>query len=400
MARIFTRYFRKAATAKDHLASARAAELRGELPQAAVLFAQAGKLDEAARVMVLRGDAETDLGARLRHYVQAATTAPPNSNIGQHARRKRWTAVLLMSSAGPLTPALRDDLARAAAELEAIGEDARAAEAYALLGDVDSRARALARAGDVEALEALLATELRRDREANALKAAHAEFDLYVASGQRRQALALAHAFTDESLRERARSVESRRVRGPVVNLTLRGKDTLVVPGEEVVIGRAPDWESLGQQTGAITVASPALSRRHLVVARADGEPIVRDLGSPNRTILRGLALSGDVPVGPQIELRLGGEVPLVVRRSRDFRGAVEIEVAGGRFIAPLGPAMLGVGRWRLERAPDGWVELWTEDQPPAFAGSLRITERVELLIGDAIGSERGGEPLLEMKGT
>ena len=37
------------------LARARAAELRGELAQAATLFAEAGRADEAARVMILCG---------------------------------------------------------------------------------------------------------------------------------------------------------------------------------------------------------------------------------------------------------------------------------------------------------------------------------------------------------
>src|SRR5262249_17482127 len=156
----------------------------------------------------------------------------------------RWTAVLLMSSSGsssgssssfssgssarPLTPALRDDLARAAAELEAIGEDARAADAYAILGDVEGRARALARAGDVEALEAFLSVQQQRDREASAQRAAQGQFDLCIASGQRREALAVAAACSDESLLERARSIESRRVAGAVVGLTIRGKETLL----------------------------------------------------------------------------------------------------------------------------------------------------------------------------
>ena len=47
------------------LAQARAAELRGELAQAAALFAQAGRLDEASRVMLIRGDGEADPAARL-----------------------------------------------------------------------------------------------------------------------------------------------------------------------------------------------------------------------------------------------------------------------------------------------------------------------------------------------
>src|SRR4029077_4718657 len=124
------------------------------------------------------------------------------------------------------------------------------------------------------------------------------------------------------------------------------------------------------------------------------------DLGSRNRTTLRGLALPGDVSVGEGIELRLGGEGSPLVGPSNPRPGAVPMAIAGGRFIAPLGPAMLGVGRWRLERAPDRWVELRTEDEPPAFAASLQLTSTVTLLAGDAISDEREGKPLLELKGT
>jgi hypothetical protein len=91
--------------------------------------------------------------------------------------------------------------------------------------------------------------------------------------------------------------------------------------------------------------------------------------------------------------------VSLTVRPSDELPDAVAIEVAGNHFIAPLGPAMLGVGRWRLERGADGWVELETEDQPPAFVASLQLAREVTLLTGDAIGDERGGKPLLELKG-
>jgi hypothetical protein len=379
---------------------ARAAELRGELAQAATLFARAGRLDEAARVMVVRGDAETDAAARLLHYVQALATAPPASSAARHVRRKRWTTVLSMSRAGRMTSALRDDLASAATELEAIGEHHLAAEAFALLGNVDGCARCLARAGDVEGLERFLAAELQRDREAWATRGMKEDFELLLASGQRREAVAMARASADEALRERGRSVESRRIANGAVHLALHGVKMAVCLGDEVVIGRAPEWESLPDHVGAIAVASVALSRRHIRVARSGGEAVVRDLGSRNRTTLRGLALAGEVPVGAGIELRLGGEVSLLVRPSDALPGAVAMAIAGGQFVAPLGPAMLGVGRWRLERAPDRWVELRTEDEPPAFAASLQLTRTVTLLAGDAIGDEREGKPLLELQGT
>jgi hypothetical protein len=362
-----------------------------------MLFAQAGRHDEAARVMILRGDAEADAAARLRHYVQAAQMAPEGSNVHTHAQRKRWLCVLAMAADTPTTAALRGDLARAASELDALGDHAHAAEAYARAGDVDGQARALARAGDIEALDALLTAELKRDRDVSARRRAHDDIALLVASGRRREAAAIGRASDDEVLREKGRAIELQRVAQSIVHVSLRGKELAIALGDEVVIGRAPDQEGSSIRPATVTVASAAVSRRHLVITRKNGEAVVRDLGSRNATTLRGLALSGEAPVRDGLELRLGGEVPLVVRPTDELAGAVAIEIGGVHFIAPLGPAALGVGRWRLERADDGWVELATDDSPPAFAGALQLVTQVTLLLGDVIAQERGQRPVLEV---
>jgi hypothetical protein len=147
-----------------------------------------------------------------------------------------------------------------------------------------------------------------------------------------------------------------------------------------------------------VAVASAAISRKHLSIARRDGEVWVRDLGSHNGTTLRQgteRALDGEASVGSGIELRLGADVPLFVGPADDLPGAVAIEVAGARYVAPLGPARLGIGPWRLECAGsvgvEDWIELVTDDAPPAFAGGLRLSSRVTLLAGDAFAVEPGG---------
>ena len=92
------------------------------------------------------------------------------------------------------------------------------------------------------------------------------------------------------------------------------------------------------------------------------------------------------------------GDIPLVVRPSMDLPGAFSIELAGGRTIAPLGPARLGIGTWRLERTSagdDGWVELVTDDAPSAFLEGLALGMRISLLAGDALATERGGDPVV-----
>jgi hypothetical protein len=140
------------------------------------------------------------------------------------------------------------------------------------------------------------------------------------------------------------------------------------------------------------------VSRQHLTIARRGEDVVVRDLGTRNGTLLRGLALAGEVRVGEGLELRLGKEVPLVVRPTDELPGAVALELAGARYVAPLGPARLGVGAWRLERGVDGWIELATDDDPPAFAGALRLAARVTLISGDRVARERGGEPVFEVR--
>src|ERR1019366_5704912 len=156
---------------------------------------------------------------------------------------------------------------------------------------------------------------------------------------------------------------------------------------------------------GMILVPSAAVSRRHLSIARRGGEVWIRDLGSHNGTTLRGAPMTGEVAVGDGIELWLGNEVPLVVRLVGEGPDegprAIAIEVAGVRYVAPLGPARLGLGAWRLEWSrgtasvegrdearDEAWVELATDDRSPVYAGGLRLAGRGTLLVGDATPNE------------
>jgi hypothetical protein len=383
------------------VAQARAAELRGDLAQAAVLFAEGGRMDEASRVMVLRGDGETDAAGRLRHYAQAVATAPEGSFAAAHATRKHASAVVDHAADVPMTATLRQDLTAAARELEAIGEPERAAQAYARAGDVEGEVRALARAGEVERVDALLAEQQTRDRDARERRRASEEVELFVASGRRREAAALARTSHDAGVRDQGAEIVRKQASGGVVRVVVRvgdrPRELVVVLGDTLVIGRGPDANA----GGVIAVASAALSRSHVAVDRRGADFVVRDLGSRNGTTLRGLALAGEALVGEGLDLRLGREVPVRLRRARDLdgalAGALAVDVAGENYVVPLGPASLGIGRWRLERGSDGWIELVTADDPSAFAGSLRLAERVTLLVGDAIAAQRGGPPVLEV---
>jgi hypothetical protein len=384
---VFDRIFGKGRRAKH----ARRAELRGDLAQAAALFAEAGRLDEAARVMLLRGDAEPEPRSRLVHYTQAAATAPAGHEVQRIAARKRAMLVVALVGDGPLSAAVRQDLVAAARELEALGEQERAAVAFARAGDVESEARVLAQAGDVEKLEWVLGEQQDRERRDRARQHAAAEVETLAASGRRREAAIAAEASDDEALRARGRAIRAQRAAGPIVRAVLHGAPVAMVLGEEIVLGRTE---------GALQIASNAVSRRHLVIARRDGTIVVRDLGGRNGTLLRGLALAGEATVGEGVELKLGREVPIRLTPSASVAGGVDVDLAGATYVAPLGAASLGVGAWRLEVASDGWIELATDDAPPAYLGAVRLVPRATLLAGDAIASERGGEAVLRIAGV
>ncbi len=389
------------------LAVARRAEARGDLAQAAVLWAEAGSAIDAARVMTMRGDAETEPRQRLAFYVQAASTAPAGSDLNRAARLKRAALVVAMaegrdaSRTNAVSGAVRFGLLEVARDLEELGEHARAADAYAAAGDTEGQARALAQSGDVEGLEDLLASQEVKDRDSRRRHGVSAELDLLVSTGRRRDAIAMAAAFVeahagDAAMRERLRSLEARRVQGPLARVALEGHAGVITLalGDEVTIGRTE---------GTLRVASTAVSRKHVVIARRGDAFVVRDLGSRNRMQLRGMDVEGDVVVGQGIELRLGREVPLKLAPSALLDDALDVELAGQRFVAPLGRASLArvVGRpWHLELASDGWVELVAAADAPPLADGVTLVPRATLLAGDAFAIARGAPVVLRVLGS
>jgi hypothetical protein len=370
--------------------AAERAELDGDLPRAIRLWMAAGAVDDAARVMLLRGDAEADPRDRLQHYTQAAATATPGSPIERAARARRAKLTVSLARDGALSAARRTDVVEAASDLERAGEVAAAAEAYALAGDTDGEARALAKAGEVERLEDLLTRDQARGTRGRLANEVHAEIDSLTAVGRRREALALAEASPDDPLaRSRAVRLRGARIAGSIVRLKRQEQRIAVVLGSEVTIGRAD---------ATLNIASSALSRRHALLARSGGRFIVRDLGSRNGTQLRGQSIPAELEVGEGVILTLGVEVPLALAPSAALADALAIEVAGERYVAPLGDARLGVGSWHLATASDGWVELVTSGGPQAFTGGMVLAPRITLLRGDGFSCERVGDAVLRIE--
>lgn len=386
---VLDRLFGKGRTAN----AAETAEVRGDLGRAIELWVEAGRPSEAARVMVLRGDAEVEPARRMQYYLQASTIAPPTHAVQREARLKRALLTITLAGGHALSHAARHDVLAAAADLEALHEPERAAEAYRLAGDREGEARAFAQAGDIEKLEDLLVSEGDKERATRTRHQGHAEIELLAASGRRREALEAAVALAQMqpgAADDRAHGLRTRALKGPVVRLLIDGKAVTLILGNEVVIGRTE---------GSLRIPSHAVSRVHLRIARVDGRVVVSDLGSRNGTQLRGMNVKGALDVGDELALQLGKEVPIRLAPAPDMPGALAIDVAGDRYLAPLGPARLSVAGWVIDQASDGWVELSSTDGS-AFIKGVSLVTRATLLVGDAINAARSGEAVLRVVGS
>ncbi|MCL2778322.1 MAG: FHA domain-containing protein [Polyangiaceae bacterium] len=446
-------FFDKIFGKNQSLDAAKAAELRGDLARAAELYGQTGQPEQAARIMLLRGDSEREPRLKLQFYAQASLMVPMSPQAAQirnEARRKHAELLLALAGGAAASAALRHEIVLAARELEDLGEPLKAAEAYARAGDIEGEARTLQAAGDIERLEFLLASEEHKEHRARALRERAKDVDLLISCGQRREALAalddLLHgsagkppSVDEASLRERASSLRARRAMAPIVAVEVdsesvfdsrreriearaerehraeqpaaalsterstqpthrfraagcrtRSETWKLVLGNEVVVGRSE---------GSIKVMSSAVSRRHLRIAREAAGVVVQDLQSRNGTQFRGTNLAGMLPMNDELDLRLGREVPLQLLPSRALGGAVEIEVGGECYLACLGRTLLLGERFELVEGPDGWIELVALGAP-AFLGDVELVAHATLLTGDAIASERGAPAALRILST
>lgn len=375
---------------------ARARELAGDLAAAVALYTEAGLRDDAARVLLLRADAEPSAEKRLAFCALAATCAASDELRREARGRKALLAFDTLRGRG--VAFLVNEVLAVARELEHAGELEHAAEAYALAGDGEGEVRALTAAGAIEKLEERLRaseTATRAEREVERCLRRLTDLDR---TAERRAALELARAALADSpdprLADAARGIRARLLRGPVVELEIGGHLGRWALGDEVTVGR-------GDAT--LVVTSRSLSRRHLRVARGavDGRPFVEDLATRNGTLLAGARLSGPLPVGAGVRLLLGGDVPCAVTPVTLPGGAeaFAIEVAGGRYLTTLGALAAGAWRVTVETTPDdAYVVLSTPDGAELpFLGSFQLAARVELCHGDEIRAARGGPVCLRV---
>jgi hypothetical protein len=373
-----------AATMPVPAREARAKELSGDLASAAVLYEDAGLYDDAARVLLLRADAEPSAEKRIAFCALAAAKATSDELRRKAIGRKALVAFDVLKSRG--ASAMNSEVLAVARELEEAGEIMPAADAYALAGDAESEVRMLTAAGAIERLEERLRASAATARASRDLDLLLHKLDDLDRTAERRAALALAHdalvKHEDERVSDAARRIRARLARGPVVDLQIDGVVRRVALGVDVTLGRAD---------ATIALASRAVSRKHLRVFRGpSGAPFVEDLDTRNGTFLAGARVTEPLPVGDGVTVDLGNEVRCAIERSG---AGVVVEVAGARYDAPLGPLVVGDWAFTFESAGgDAFVVLTTSSGGARpFLGEYQLAPRVELASGDALASERAG---------
>ncbi len=407
----FDRFVSKGKREGRRVKEARERENAGDLGAAVELYIEAGLADDAARVLLLRADAETSVEKRIAFCALAADRAESDDLRRKARGRKALCAFDTLRRSGGAF--LESEVLAVARELEEAGELERAADAYALAGDHDAEVRALTAAGAIDRLEERLrASEraTRSDREIESALRRVADLDH---TAERRAALELCKKVLatrdDPRLAEASRAIRSRLVRGPVVDLEIDGTLRRYALGAEVTIGR-------GDAT--IVIGSKAVSRRHLRIGRtadARSGAFVEDIDTRNGTLLAGARIAGRIPVGDGLRLVLGGGVPCAVEPiflSSDEPtplGHVEgghyaVEIAGWRYVLPLGSLSLGGFRIGLDFSQnESFVVLTSPEMtgpgaaPRPYLGDYQLADRVELCHGDEIRAARGGPVALRI---
>ncbi|MBK7580996.1 MAG: FHA domain-containing protein [Myxococcales bacterium] len=366
---------------RSRLARARRLEAIGSLEDATAAYLDLGERDAAAQVLVVRAEAAVDNEKRRLLLAQAAGLAE-----GARAReieRKRASLVLELKRSGAYAPT-RVELEEMAGRLERAGEATLAAEVYGLIGDREGETRMLVEAGAIERLEQVLDSEQTRVRAEREVGQLHARVhDLWL-SGARRAAMAAGASAreSDRRIDDLLREIEHRRVMAPRLTLSLAGERTELLFGDEISVGRAD---------ATLVIASPALSRTHLMIRRTPRGPQVLDLDSKNGTFLSGVRLGAPLPVNAPLELSLGGEVSLELRPWNT--AGVCLSHGTSPLFAPLGPFELG--GWSITPGADGWLSL--DLTSPAFLAGLSVIGRIELLIGDRLSRAPAGPVELEV---
>lgn len=253
---------------------------------------------------------DLDAATRLVHTALAkGGRAKPRTALADELRALRLAAaeaLLARTSRPPLGELERGAFERAASLLAEAGDHRRAARAYEELGDDPRAAEAWGALGDLERMEAALARDERRVSGRREAVEAMRRFEALLTGGERRAALAaLAGARVEEiptALAAAAR-IEGRLCAGRAVTLRVTGGPPVRVAGLPAALGR--------DRAAEVPLRDPAVSRRHALLAAADGGISIEDAGSRGGVRIAGARLEGRLVLRGSGELGLGATVPL-----------------------------------------------------------------------------------------
>jgi len=370
-------------------ARAKKKELAGDLERATELYLEAELPGEAARLLLLRADAEADPNKRMVLCAQAARVGEGTDEGDEAKRRKALLGFDVVKGSKGAT--MHGELVRVAADLEACGAWEEAAEAYRMAEDTEAEIRVLEEAGAIEQLEERLRqTSQKAKHERDRSQLLHRIRDLDRIAERRvalKAALEWLERERDEQIELEVDRIRSKLLDGPVIALVVNGIPTRYVLGTTITVGRAH---------ADIVVHSSAISRQHLRLSRTEDGPVVEDLQTRNGTTIAGARLSAPMPIGDGLTLELAGKAPCRLEPAYpgDLAGPVAVQIAGEHYVVPLGP--LRIGGWVIVDAHHGedrFIVLRTLDgrDPPHMAG-YRLAHEIELCYGDELCEERRGE--------
>jgi tetratricopeptide (TPR) repeat protein len=303
--------------------------------RAAVAAEAAGNVDLAAEKYALAGEHD---GAVRMHLARAARAGTAQAELAALRDAMRWTndePSLVRRASAALGRALWEraraegiaterDRARVreAAELLVAGnEHATAGEALESIGDHLAAANAYSAGGLVEKMEAALAKDDAVQHRAREEADAFASYETHMRIGRRDDARAdlarIVAANPSASAGEVRRlldQLDTAMLTAGKLELKRRTKPAIVaVSASKIVLGR----DALSD----LIVRGGGVSRQHAEIDRENGDYLLRDLDSRNGTSIRGLPLSGRVPLAGAGRFQLGDEC------------GVDFEAAGGVLV-------------------------------------------------------------------
>jgi hypothetical protein len=272
------------------------------------LFGYAGS--PAASTLALP---ELDAAARAASVALDAVAVPKGTKASVHdeLRAVRIAAAEALLSRGghpPFSEPERRTRRLAAALLSAAGDHGRAARTHEELGDDVGAADAWGAAGDLDQMEAAHAREEARVGARRAATDALRSFDVLLAAGERRHALAVAAALPTgvpeaATARALAERLEARLVRARGVTLRLRGGPAVRLAALPATLGRDPLAE--------VALRDPGVSRQHAVVRLDEAGLVVEDRGSRGGVRVGGARVDGPFRLHGEGELMLGATTAL-----------------------------------------------------------------------------------------